>query len=259
MLHSKAAQEDVCRRDMLYAVREVFLHVVRAKYQEQIEHGAIPEDSEAALMLLRSVDIASEPDHLARGITDWDDLQDDYQMGKLTLIFKRIPIALSLAVNWLHSWFVWALQKLIDLVLCWFSTCKRSPQHIGATVTPNDDIAAAVPAAAAATATEAHTPQDTDGAKSPPRLQRQATKATIASNVWHEDLSSAPTTAGQAMTVEYFVANEQKLYIAQAYCTAHQEAREEISVYFMHEGEGGPHAMVKEARVVCEESKRLCT
>ena len=36
---------------------------------------------------------------------------------------------------------------------------------------------------------------------------------------------------------EYFMMNEQKLYIAQAFCTAHKEAREEIELYFMHGGE----------------------
>jgi hypothetical protein len=45
---------------MMVCVREVFLHVLKQSYWQQIKDGGLPEDSTAALLLLASVDKALE-------------------------------------------------------------------------------------------------------------------------------------------------------------------------------------------------------
>ena len=72
--HAAGADEEeanrtVCDEQMLINVREVFMCVVRADYWEQIEHHELPHDSDAALSLITSTDIAM--DHVKEKLNDW--------------------------------------------------------------------------------------------------------------------------------------------------------------------------------------------
>jgi NhaP-type Na+/H+ or K+/H+ antiporter len=49
----------------IYYVRQVFLQVLKSSYWEQIEHGFLPEDSNAAIALLNSVDVCLDQNSIA--------------------------------------------------------------------------------------------------------------------------------------------------------------------------------------------------
>lgn len=57
---SKVTLDDVKNKDLLENVRGMFLNAVRAQYWEQIHDGKLPKKSEAAVILLDSIDIASD-------------------------------------------------------------------------------------------------------------------------------------------------------------------------------------------------------
>jgi NhaP-type Na+/H+ or K+/H+ antiporter len=76
-VHAAGADEPErteCYAQMLINVREVFMSVVRADYWEQIERHELPHDSDAALNLITSTDIAM--DHVHEKLNDWAFLKD---------------------------------------------------------------------------------------------------------------------------------------------------------------------------------------
>jgi NhaP-type Na+/H+ or K+/H+ antiporter len=86
-----AAEDDsgrtVCDPQMLINVREVFMCVVRADYWEQIEHHELPHDSDAALSLITSTDVAM--DHVGEKLNDWEGLKEACVPPKKLLKFMK--------------------------------------------------------------------------------------------------------------------------------------------------------------------------
>jgi len=95
--HAAGADEEeanrtVCDEQMLINVREVFMCVVRADYWEQIEHHELPHDSDAALSLITSTDIAM--DHVKEKLNDWVYLKETCVP----------PAGLVKFMKWLDRW-----------------------------------------------------------------------------------------------------------------------------------------------------------
>lgn len=88
-----------CDPQMLINVREVFMCVVRADYWEQIEHHELPHDSDAALSLITSTDVAM--DHVHEKLNDWETLKEACVPPKNMLKFlKWLDKVLPDSMDW---------------------------------------------------------------------------------------------------------------------------------------------------------------
>jgi len=94
--------------DLLKNVREVFVHVVRAHYWEQVESGRLPRESDATLNLLTSTDIAL--DEVDIGICDWSHIEKDLEVSPTILRgMEWLDSALPERVKWddyLNAWLI---------------------------------------------------------------------------------------------------------------------------------------------------------
>lgn len=77
-ISAQAHSRPIIYTELLFNMRRAFLEVVRVSYWRQIESGRLPRKSNAALILLSSVDFALETTNTP-GLQDWDYIYDSHE------------------------------------------------------------------------------------------------------------------------------------------------------------------------------------
>jgi NhaP-type Na+/H+ or K+/H+ antiporter len=120
---------------MMANVRQVFLHVVKSRYWEQIHEGTLPGDSDAAIALLTSVDVAL--DYSDTHLADWEKLADScevpaYAVALLVWLDSFLPSWIE-ADNWLQDWLVYSRKETAYYIVSCFTDAHRHAQKTIAT------------------------------------------------------------------------------------------------------------------------------
>jgi hypothetical protein len=120
---------------MMHNVRQVFLHVVKSRYWEQIHEGTLPGDSNAAIALLTSVDVAL--DYSEEKLVDWDKLASScevpaYAVALLVWLDNILPEWIE-ADNWLQDWLVYSRKETAYYIVSCFTDAHRHAQTTIAT------------------------------------------------------------------------------------------------------------------------------
>jgi hypothetical protein len=83
--------------------RELFLSMLRSEYWAQMESGSLPDNSEAAQILLHSVDVANDATGL--GLVDWTQVF-------LSIFGSPLVEKLPESLQWIYSQFIKPIVKL---------------------------------------------------------------------------------------------------------------------------------------------------